>query len=113
MEATGADGPGPLGMGHRGVADGYGEGERVFAPPQGTFDPAWVARLLVEADPALDPAEALDRVTRAWALLVAGTPPSRLHLGADLAGQGLGASEADAVARVVLAAAEAYDALPG
>lgn len=31
----------------------YGEGERVFGPPQGTFDPEWAARLLLDRLPDL------------------------------------------------------------
>ena len=34
----------------------YGEGERVFGPPQGTYDADWVASSAREAGPS-DPAE--------------------------------------------------------
>ena len=31
----------------------YGEGERVFGPPQGTYDAAWVASAAQQLDPGL------------------------------------------------------------
>jgi hypothetical protein len=31
----------------------YGEGERVFGPPQGTYDADWVASSARQADPGL------------------------------------------------------------
>ena len=33
----------------------YGEGERVFGPPQGTYDAAWVAAAARQLDPGLPP----------------------------------------------------------
>ena len=65
----------------------YGEGERVFGPPQGTYDAAWVASAAVQADPGLPPELALRLATEAWLLL-----------------QEIGAADANDVARRLLVA---------
>lgn len=76
----------------------YVEGERVFAPPHGAFDPDWVAGIVLDRDPG-----AGDRVDLArWALLVreaeqAGASRERQVAAATAAGAR--ASTADAVAR--------------
>lgn len=51
---------------HWGGQGHYVEGERVFAPPHGAFDPDWVAGIVLDRDPG-----AGDRVDLArWALAV-------------------------------------------
>lgn len=47
----------------------YGEGERVFGPPQGSFDPDWVASTARQADPGLPPETAQRLAERCWAHL--------------------------------------------
>lgn len=101
---------GPLGMAHRGRPHAYGEGERVFAPPQGTFDAAWVARLLQEARPALPPGQALAMVEVAWEALLAGTAADVEALMAAV--PTVPGEHRRLVAETVLDAARVYDALP-
>lgn len=48
------------------AARGYLEGERVFAPPQGSFDAAWVANLARSADPGLPEPIAQQLAAEAW-----------------------------------------------
>lgn len=44
----------------------YSEGERVFGPPQGSYDADWVAQTARTADPSLDEATARELATDAW-----------------------------------------------
>lgn len=41
-------------------------GERVFAPPTGTFDVDWLVPAVVEAVPGTTPATARDALLQAW-----------------------------------------------
>ncbi|GIG29468.1 hypothetical protein [Cellulomonas marina] len=41
-------------------------GERVFAPPSGTLDPAWLVPAVLERVPAATPQDALAALTSAW-----------------------------------------------
>ena len=68
------------------VTDSYGEGERVFGPPSGTYDADWVAGAARRADPGLPIETALLLAGQAWDALRSGTEP-----------------DAPAVARVLLA----------
>lgn len=45
---------------------GYGEGERVFGPPQGSYDADWVAASARSADPGLPEETARELATYAW-----------------------------------------------
>jgi hypothetical protein len=47
-------------------ADGYVEGERVFGPPQGTYDADWVAAAARTADPGLPEETARLLARQAW-----------------------------------------------
>lgn len=44
----------------------YGEGERVFGPPQGSYDADWVAAAARSHDPGLSDVLARDFAARAW-----------------------------------------------
>lgn len=44
----------------------YGEGERVFGPPKGSYDADWVASSAREADPGLPPETAVRLARQAW-----------------------------------------------
>ena len=104
----------PLGMGHRGVLGGYAEGERVFAPPQGTFDVDWVTGLAVREHPALVPAEIRAVVQAGWDALCGGVAADGFALGAALARDrpDLPVALVAELATLVVEAAVAYDALP-
>ncbi|RZS91667.1 hypothetical protein EV189_0914 [Motilibacter rhizosphaerae] len=53
----------------------YVEGERVFAPPQGSFDLDWAASLAAERlGRPVDREALLDAVRDAWTALRTGTP---------------------------------------
>lgn len=47
----------------------YTSGERVFGPPNGTFDADWVATALRSVRPELDHATSVRMIERAWGLL--------------------------------------------
>ena len=47
----------------------YTEGERVFGPPQGTYDADWVASAACQQDPGLPPETAELLARQAWPLL--------------------------------------------
>lgn len=49
-----------------GPPSGYGEGERVFGPPQGTYDADWVAAQARSADPGLPEETARELAVYAW-----------------------------------------------
>ena len=110
MTVSGRAGDGPLSMGHRGLRESYAEGERVFAPPQGTFDAAWVSRLVQEARPALATGQALAMVEAVWEALLAGTAADVEELMA--AALPVPPEHRRVVATIVLDAARSYDALP-
>ena len=80
---------------HTGGHGHYVEGERVFAPPSGYFDPDWVAGIVLDRDPS-----AGDRLDLArWALLarqaqVAGGDRAQAVAVAEDAGAGGAAAEA-------------------
>ena len=44
----------------------YDEGERVFGPPQGSYDADWVAQTARTADPSLDEVTARELAVDAW-----------------------------------------------
>jgi hypothetical protein len=45
---------------------GYGEGERVFGPPQGSYDADWVAASARSADPGLPEETSRELAVYAW-----------------------------------------------
>ena len=89
----------------------YGEGERVFGPPQGTYDAAWVAAAARQADPGLDPELALRLATEAWALLREIGEPDANELARRLLSNhaAQGATAASVVARAACDVVTAYD----
>ncbi|NAZ76243.1 hypothetical protein GTQ99_12585 [Kineococcus sp. T13] len=95
-------------MRHWGGSGRYVEGERVFAPPAGSFDPDWVAAIVLErSGPAAGERVALAAAAqRAWDGRCAGQEPAQVL--AALAGQGLGAATAAAVLRAAEDFARAY-----
>ncbi|MGU3432163.1 hypothetical protein ACNHUS_04025 [Actinomycetes bacterium M1A6_2h] len=50
-------------------AQSYSSGERVFGPPNGTFDPDWAATALRSNRPELDFTTSVRLVEQAWELL--------------------------------------------
>lgn len=86
----------------------YVEGERVFAPPQGSFDPDWVASLAAErlaqrgSRARLEPAARL-----AWEALRAGSGPEATE--EVLQRRGFSVEELRAVAQAVADFARAYE----
>ncbi|MGJ7442356.1 hypothetical protein [Aquipuribacter sp. MA13-6] len=49
-----------------GTPSDWVSGERVFAPPSGTFDVDWLVPAVVEAVPGTSPADARAALLRAW-----------------------------------------------
>lgn len=89
----------------------YDEGERVFGPPQGTYDAAWVASAAVQADPGLPPELALRLATEAWPLLREIGSPDVNELARRLLAEhaAQGATAAAVVARAACDVVTAYD----
>ena len=73
----------------------YGEGERVFGPPDGSFDADWVAAAARQQDPGLPPETASLLAGQAWAQL-----------------RSLGELDAPALARALMAANPGVGATP-
>ena len=48
------------------ATSGYGEGERVFGPPQGSYDADWVAGAARSTDPGLPEETARELAVYAW-----------------------------------------------
>ncbi len=93
----------------------YDEGERVFGPPQGSYDADWVAASARSADPGLSEAMARELAVYAWdqlrqmGTLDAPELARRLLAGAPTGG----ASPATVVARAAVDFCEAYAVAPG
>ena len=78
-------------------------GERVFAPPTGTLDPAWLVPALLEAVPGTAPDAALSALVAAWSRVRAED--------ATGTGAGAGADPLDLAAdRIVAAAVQEFRA---
>jgi hypothetical protein len=80
--------------------DSYGEGERVFGPPQGTYDADWVASSARQADPGLPLETALLLSRDAWKHLreAGGTDPAEIARRLMVEHPSAGASAANVVA---------------
>lgn len=95
------------------TADGYVEGERVFGPPQGSYDADWVASSAMQADPGLPREVAGELAREAWThLREAGvTDPAEIarRLFADHKAAGATAANVVAVAAVQFCAAYEVD----
>lgn len=65
-----------------GTPSDWVSGERVFAPPTGTFDVDWLVPAVVEAVPGCAPAEARAALLEAWRDVQAGrvsaAPPNEV-----------------------------------
>ena len=92
----------------------YGEGERVFGPPQGSYDADWVASAARAHDPGLPEVVARELAGRAWEhLRELGTldaPEVARRLLVDF--PGTGATPATVVARAAVDFCEAYAVRP-
>lgn len=105
--------PGAL-RGYLGHVTDYGEGERVFGPPLGSYDADWVASAARSRDPGLPAELARELSVRAWQLL---REIGRLDA-AELARRLLsehpedGATPANVVARAAVDFCEAYAVTP-
>ena len=88
----------------------YGEGERVFGPPQGSYDADWVAATARSKDPGLPEATARELAVYAWEHLRAvgalDAPEVARRLLADH--PTAGASPAAVVAKAAVDFCEAY-----
>ena len=89
----------------------YGEGERVFGPPQGSYDAAWVAVAATHADPGLPPDLALRLATEAWPLLREIGEPDANELARRLLAEhgATGATAAAVVARAACDVVVSYE----
>ena len=91
----------------------YVEGERVFAPPQGSFDVDWVTSLAAERlDSSVQRETVIAAVRTAWASLAGGR--SACEATGTLRTEGFSEDDAGAVVMAALDFIEAYAvALPG
>ena len=89
----------------------YGEGERVFGPPQGTYDAEWVAAQARSADPGLPQETAYELAVYAWDHLrevkELDAPEIARRLLADH--HSAGATAANVVARAAVDFCQAYE----
>lgn len=96
-----------------GAGSSYGEGERVFGPPQGTYDADWVASSARQADPGLPHETAVLLARDAWLHLrqAGATDPTEIarRLLADHRQAGATAANVVAVAAVQFCAAYQVD----
>ena len=92
----------------------YVEGERVFGPPAGTFDAAWVAAAARQQDPGLPAETAALLAGQAWARIrELGTLDAPSLARALLASNdGVGATPCNAVATASVEFCEAYGVRP-
>ncbi len=92
----------------------YGEGERVFGPPDGTYDADWVAATALQQDPGLPPETASLLAGRCWALLRAAGRLDAAELSRGLMADNpdVGATATNAVATAAVAFCEAYGVTP-
>jgi hypothetical protein len=92
----------------------YGEGERVFGPPQGSYDADWVANTARTADPGLPEELARELAVYAWDHLRAihelDAPEVARRLLADH--HAAGATAANVVAKAAVDFCAAYDVQP-
>ena len=88
----------------------YGEGERLFGPPQGSYDADWVANSARTADPGLPEDLARELAVYAWDHLRAirglDAPEVARRLMAD--NPAAGATAANVVAKAAVDFCEAY-----
>ena len=88
----------------------YGEGERVFGPPQGSYDADWVAAAARSKDPGLPEETARELAVRAWEHLRAVGELDAPEVARRLMAEGVagGASPAAVVARAAVEFCDAY-----
>ncbi len=90
---------------------GYGEGERVFGPPNGTYDADWVASAARTKDPGLPEETARELAVYAWEHLRAvgelDAPEVARRLMAD--NPSAGATPANVVAMAAVEFCTSYD----
>ena len=92
----------------------YGEGERVFGPPQGSYDAAWVAAAARSHDPGLPEGTALELAEYAWEHLRAIHELDAPEVARRLLAEHpqAGASPAAVVAKAAVDFCRAYDVTP-
>jgi hypothetical protein len=97
-----------------GVPGGYGEGERVFGPPQGSYDADWVAAAARRADPGLPEETGRELAVYAWEHLRAMGEPDAPELARRLLADHpvAGATAANVVAKAAVDFCQAYDVTP-
>lgn len=95
-------------------ASSYAEGERVFGPPQGTYDADWVASAAREADPGLPRDVAVQLAREAWGhLREAGvSDPAEIARRLLADNRAAGATAANVVAVAAVRFCAAYDVDP-
>jgi hypothetical protein len=93
----------------------YVEGERVFAPPNGSFDADWVAAAARQQDPGLPPETAALLANQAWALLreLGSLDAPALARALMAANAGVGATPCNVVATASVAFCESYGVSSG
>ena len=92
----------------------YGEGERVFGPPQGSYDADWVASSARQSDPGL-PAETAQLLAQdAWKHLREAGPSDPAEIARRLMAdhRAAGATAANVVAVAAVQFCAAYDVDP-
>ena len=94
-----------------GPPSSYGEGERVFGPPQGVYDADWVASSARERDPGLPPETARELAVHAWDHLRQTRDPDAPEIARRLLADHptAGATAANVVAVAAIAYCEQYD----
>ena len=96
------------------VTGSYGEGERVFGPPQGSYDADWVAAAARSKDPGLPEETARELAVYAWEHLretgALDAPEVARRLMADH--RTAGATAANVVALAAVEFCEAYGVDP-
>lgn len=92
----------------------YGEGERVFGPPQGTYDADWVASSARESDPGLPREVAVQLARSAWEHLraVGSSDPNEIARRLLAEYREAGATAANVVAVAAVQYCAAYDVDP-
>ena len=96
------------------MTQSYGEGERVFGPPNGSFDADWVAAAARHQDPGLPPETAALLAGQAWAALreIGELDAPALARALMAANAGGGATPCTAVATAAVSFCESYGVSP-
>jgi hypothetical protein len=98
-----------------GSSSSYGEGERVFGPPQGSYDADWVASAARQKDPGLPEETARELAVYAWEHLRAVGEPDAPEIARRLLAdhRQAGATAANVVATAAVEFCQQYDVALG